>query len=116
MACAAALAVIDIIEKERLLENVKRVGELMQTELQKLVARYPWMVEVRGRGLMIGLVLSHPAKEFEKALLAKGLIVIATADNVIRMLPPLNITESDVREASRIFAETAAAYQPPAGP
>ena len=116
VACAAALAVIDIIEKERLLENVKRVGELMQAELQKLVARYPWMVEVRGRGLMIGLVLSHPAKDFEKALLAKGLIVIATADNVIRMLPPLNITEADVREASRIFAEAAAAYPPPAGP
>ena len=83
--------------------------------MQKLVAHYPWLVEVRGRGLMLGLVLDHPAKEFEKALLAKGLIVIATADTVIRMLPPLNITEADVREAARIFTETAAAYQPPAG-
>ena len=110
VACAAALAVIDIIEKERLLDNAARVGELLQNELRALCAEYPWMVEVRGRGLMLGLVLDHPAKNFEKALLAKGLIAIATADNVIRMLPPLNITQADAREALRLIAETAAGY------
>jgi acetylornithine/N-succinyldiaminopimelate aminotransferase len=73
VSCAAALAVIDIMEKERLLDNVKRVGDLLQSELKKLAANYPWMVEVRGRGLMVGLVLDRPAKDFEKALLAKGL-------------------------------------------
>jgi predicted acetylornithine/succinylornithine family transaminase len=110
VACAAALAVIDILEKERLLENAARIGDWMQAELKALAAQHPWMVEVRGRGLMLGLVLDHPAKEFEKALLAKGLIVIATADKVIRMLPPLNITQGDAREAMRIIAETAASY------
>lgn len=108
VACAAALAVIDIIEKERLLDNVKRVGELMQAELKAVAAHYPWMVDVRGRGLMVGLVLDRPAKEFEKALMAKGLITIATADKVIRMLPPLNITQADAREAVRIIADAAA--------
>ncbi|MBW7908245.1 MAG: acetylornithine transaminase [Kiritimatiellae bacterium] len=112
VACAAALAVIDIIEKERLLDNVARVGELLQTELRALAADYPWIVDVRGRGLMLGVVLNHPAKAFEKALLAKGLIAIATADNVIRMLPPLNITQADAREALRIFAEAASTYSP----
>lgn len=107
VACAAALAVIDIMEKERLLENVKRMSELLHGELKKLAAKYPWMVEVRGRGLMIGLVLDRPAKEFEKALLAKGLITIATADRVIRMLPPLTLTSGDVREAVRILDEAA---------
>ncbi len=111
VACAAALAVIDILEKERLLENAARIGDWMQAELKALAAQHPWMVEVRGRGLMLGLVLDHPAKEFEKALLAKGLIVIATADKVIRMLPPLNITQGDAREAMRIIAETAAGYR-----
>jgi acetylornithine/N-succinyldiaminopimelate aminotransferase len=110
VSCAAALAVIEIMDKERLLENVKRVGDLLHSELKKVAARYPWMVEVRGRGLMVGLVLDRPAKEFEKALLAKGLITIATADNVIRMLPPLTITAGDVREAVRIVDEAAAAY------
>jgi acetylornithine/N-succinyldiaminopimelate aminotransferase len=110
VSCAAALAVIEIMDKERLLENVKRVGDLLHSELKKVAARYPWMVEVRGRGLMVGLVLDRPAKEFEKALLAKGLITIATADNVIRMLPPLTITAGDVREAVRIMDEAAAAY------
>ncbi len=112
VSCAAALAVIDIMEKERMLDNVKRVGDLLQSELKKLAANYPWMVEVRGRGLMVGLVLDRPAKDFEKALLAKGLIAIATADNVIRLLPPLNIGEADVREAVRIFAAAASAYAP----
>lgn len=112
VACAAALAVFDIIEKERLLENVSRVGELLQNELRGLCAEHPWITAVRGHGLMLGLVLDHPAKSFEKELLAKGLIVIATADNVIRMLPPLNITAADAREALRILAEAAAAHQP----
>lgn len=112
VACAAALAVIDIIEKERLLDNVARIGELLQTELRGLCAEYPWITDVRGRGLMIGLVLNHPAKEFEKALLAKGMIAIATAENVIRMLPPLNITQADAREALRIIADAAASYRP----
>ena len=107
VACAAALAVIDIMEKERLLENVKRMSELLFVELKKLAAKYPWMVEVRGRGLMVGLVLDRPAKEFEKALLAKGLITIATADCVIRLLPPLTLTSGDVREAVRILDEAA---------
>lgn len=114
VACAAALAVIDIIEKERLLENVVRVSELMFSELRALAGKFPWMKEVRGKGLMLGLVLDHPAKAFEKALLAKGLIAIATADTVIRMLPPLNITQADAREALRIIAETAAGYSPAA--
>lgn len=111
VACAAALAVMDIIDKERLTENAARVGDLLQNELRALARDYPWIVEVRGRGLMIGVVLDHPAKEFEKALLAKGLITIATAERVIRMLPPLNITTGDAREALRIFAEAAAAYR-----
>ena len=105
--CAAALAVIDILEKEHLLENAKRQGDFMMAELKKIASKHPWMVEVRGRGLMIGLVLNRAAKEFEKALMAKGLITIATAENVIRMLPPLTVTEADVREALHIIEEAA---------
>jgi acetylornithine/N-succinyldiaminopimelate aminotransferase len=110
VACAAALAVIDIMEKERLLDNVKRIGGLLHTELRAVAAQIPWIKDVRGLGLMIGLVLDRPAKDFEKALLAKGLMTIATADKVIRMLPPLNITQADAREAVRIISETAAAF------
>jgi predicted acetylornithine/succinylornithine family transaminase len=112
VACAAALAVIDIIEHEQLLENAMRIGHLMTSELRAMTSKFPWMVDVRGKGLMIGLVLDHPAKAFEKALLSNGLITIATAENVIRMLPPLTVTQTDAREALRIIAETAAAYRP----
>ena len=114
VACAAGLAVMDILEQEHLLANAKAMGELLQSGLRELARSYPWMVEVRGRGLMQGLVLDHPAKAFEKALLAKGLIVIATADTVIRMLPPLTINEAEVRTALRMFAEAAATYVRPA--
>lgn len=110
VACAAALAVFDILEQERLLENAARMGTLLQSELRKLATNYPWMVEIRGRGMMQGLVLDHPAKEFEKALLAQGLIVIATADKVIRMLPPLSVSEEEVREAVKRISLAAAGY------
>ncbi|MCS6770893.1 MAG: aspartate aminotransferase family protein [Kiritimatiellae bacterium] len=112
VACAAALAVIQIIEDERLLENAAQLGEFMMRELRALAAQFPWMRDVRGKGLMIGLVLDHPAKAFEKALLANGLITIATAEHVIRMLPPLNITRDDALAALRIIAETARNYSP----
>jgi acetylornithine/N-succinyldiaminopimelate aminotransferase len=114
VACAAALAVIDIMEKERLLDNVKRIGGLLHTELRAVAAQIPWIKDVRGLGLMIGLVLDRPAKDFEKALLAKGLMTIATADKVIRMLPPLNITQADAREAVRIIADVARDVAPKA--
>ncbi len=113
VACAAGLAVFDILEQDHLLANATKMGDLLQDGLRKLAAKYPWMVEVRGLGMMQGLVLDHPAKEFEKALLAKGLIVIATADKVIRMLPPLNVSEAEVREAVRIFALAASSYSKP---
>ena len=113
VACAAGLAVFDILEQEKLLENAAQMGELLQSELRALATKYPWMVEVRGLGMIQGLVLDHPAKEFEKALLAKGLIVIATADKVIRMLPPLNVSEAEVRESVKRFAEAAANYSKP---
>jgi predicted acetylornithine/succinylornithine family transaminase len=107
VACAAALAVLDVIRDEGLLENARRMGALLQAELKSLAAKHAWMQEVRGLGLMQGLALDRPAKEFEKLLMSKGLITIATAERVIRMLPPLTVKEADVREAVCIVTEAA---------
>ncbi len=109
VACAAALAVMDVMEQERLLDNARVRGEQLQAGLRAIAAKHNWMISVRGLGLMTGLVLDRPAKPFEKALMANGLIVIATADTVIRFLPPLNITEAHVNEALAILARTAEA-------
>lgn len=112
LACAAALAVLSIIEEEHLLENVRRVSAFLFDGLRRLASRYAWIQEVRGVGFMIGLVLDHPAKPFEKRLMEKGLLTIATAERVIRMLPPLTATEREAGEALAILEAAAAEHKP----
>jgi acetylornithine aminotransferase len=92
LACAAALAVLEIIEEDALLHNAATVGNYLIEELKKL----PKIIEVRGKGLMIGIVLPEELKEVKKNLLFKHKIFTGEAKpNVIRLLPALNITKED---------------------
>ncbi|HMI77269.1 MAG TPA: aminotransferase class III-fold pyridoxal phosphate-dependent enzyme [Ferruginibacter sp.] len=92
LACAAALAVLEVIGKENLMKNAETVGEHLITELKKL----PNIKEVRGRGLMIGIELPEEFNEVKKNLLFKHKIFTGEAKpNVIRLLPALNITKAD---------------------
>ncbi|MBQ9077519.1 MAG: aminotransferase class III-fold pyridoxal phosphate-dependent enzyme [Muribaculaceae bacterium] len=89
LACAAAIAVIDIFEKENLVENARRVGEYLMGELRKI----PGIKEVRGRGLMIGLEFDYPVKELRTRLINEERVFTgASGTNVIRLLPPLVLT------------------------
>lgn len=108
LACAAACAVIETIEQDGLLDRAAALGQLFQDGLRKIQNRYPFITDVRGRGLMVGLALDRPAKPMEEALRKHGLLAIATAHTVIRFLPPLIITESDVRRALRIVKKACA--------
>ncbi len=95
LACAAALAVLEIIEQDDLMTNAKIIGDYLMEELKKL----PKIIEVRGRGLMIGIELPEDLKEVKKNLLFKHKIFIGEAKpNVIRLLPALNISkiEADI--------------------
>ncbi len=95
LACAAALSVLEIIEEDALMQNAAMVGNYLIEELKKL----PEILEVRGRGLMIGIVLPEELKEVKKNLLFKHKIFTGEAKpNVIRLLPALNIskTEADI--------------------
>jgi acetylornithine/N-succinyldiaminopimelate aminotransferase len=95
LACAAALAVLEIIEQDNLMLNAATVGGYIIAELKKL----PQIVEVRGKGLMIGIVLPEELKEVKKNLLFKHKIFTGESKpNVIRLLPALNITklEADI--------------------
>jgi acetylornithine aminotransferase len=86
LACAAALAVLDVIEEEKLIENAAAVGNYLLTELAKL----PHIKEVRGRGLMIGLEFAEPIKEVRSRLLHEQHVFTgASGANVLRLLPPL---------------------------
>lgn len=92
LACAAALAVLEVIEKEDLLSNAKKVGDYLVEELKKL----PAIKEVRGRGLMIGIDLPVEMNMVKKNLLYKHKIFTGEAKpNVIRILPALNITKTE---------------------
>jgi predicted acetylornithine/succinylornithine family transaminase len=111
LACAAALAVLETIEQEKLVDNAARMGELLMRRLKKLAKKYAFIREVRGIGLMVGLVMDRPAKDLEKILAAKGLLTLATAETVIRFLPPLNVKPSQVRKAAAIVDEGCAEWQ-----
>ncbi len=108
LACAAACAVIETIEQDGLIDRAAALGPLFQDGLRKIQNKYNFITDVRGRGLMVGLALDRPAKPMEEALRKHGLLAIATANTVIRFLPPLIITESDVRRALRIVKKACA--------
>jgi len=92
LACAAAMAVLEVIEEEKLMDNAKTVGDYLVTELKKL----PKIKEVRGRGLMIGIELPEELNTVKKNLLFKHKIFTGEAKpNVIRLLPALNIAKME---------------------
>ncbi len=95
LACAAALAVLEVMEEEQLMSNATRIGEYLMDALKQL----PNIMEVRGRGLMIGIQLPEAFSHVKKDLLLKHHIFTGEAKpNVIRLLPALNIgiTEADI--------------------
>ncbi|MEQ1625465.1 MAG: aminotransferase class III-fold pyridoxal phosphate-dependent enzyme, partial [Sediminibacterium sp.] len=92
LACAAALAVLEIMEQDALMANAHKIGDYLMQELKGL----PNIREVRGRGLMIGIDLPEDKKEVKKNLLFKHHIFTGEAKpNVIRLLPALNITQKE---------------------
>lgn len=105
LCCAAALKTLRIIEERGILENVKRVGEYFIKKLEGAVERFPFILKVKGKGLMLGLQCSEDARHFVEEALKRGLLINATAGNVIRFLPPLIIKEEHVDEAMRILWE-----------
>jgi acetylornithine/N-succinyldiaminopimelate aminotransferase len=99
LACAAALATMEVIEREGLVERAAATGGFFADKLRELVARHAPAVEVRGRGLMLGLVLDRPAQDLCAWLADHGLLALATAETVVRFLPPLNVSEEEVERA-----------------
>lgn len=90
LACAAAIAVLDIMKNEKLTENAANIGEYLINELKK----FPQIKEVRGRGLIIGMEFDQPVKELRSKLLFEEKIFTgATGTNVIRLLPPLCLSK-----------------------
>jgi acetylornithine/N-succinyldiaminopimelate aminotransferase len=101
LACAAALETLRVIEDERLMENAVTIGAAIRTALGKRLAGNPGVKAIRGSGLMIGIELAYACGELVQTALDAGLLINVTADNVVRLLPPLIYT----REQAEMLAD-----------
>jgi acetylornithine/N-succinyldiaminopimelate aminotransferase len=112
LACAAALATLQVIEDEGLVARAATLGAKFRQGLEELAGQpdYTHVKGVRGAGLMLGLVLDEDPKPLVDLLCAAGLLVRTAAGNVVRFLPPLNVKESEIEEALDILEECLAEW------
>jgi acetylornithine aminotransferase len=96
LACAAALATLDVIEEEKLLENARVHGEAIRNGLRQALAGMRGVVDIRGEGMMIGVELDRPCGELVAVARDAGVLINVTADSVIRLVPPLIYGETEV--------------------
>lgn len=107
MACAAALAVLETIEKEKLVEHVAECAPAWRAKLARLVADFPRiLVELRGVGFMSGLKFRDAPAPWLAKLREAGLLACAAGNNVVRLLPPLNASEEELDESVELLRKT----------
>lgn len=106
LACATALAVINTMEKDQLIQNAAEMGHYLKQGLKETLSSQPAVVEVRGKGLLIGVELDRPSREMMMIGLKHGLLFNITADKVIRLLPPLIINRQEADEIIKRLAAT----------
>jgi acetylornithine/N-succinyldiaminopimelate aminotransferase len=109
LACAAALATLEVIEKEELVLQAKEKGRWLTLQLEAW--EEPSIREIRGRGLMIGIEFEFETKPLVQKMLEKGVLANATAGNVLRLVPPLNISYEDLDRVLTILKESVAEIQ-----
>ena len=105
VAAAAALAVIDVIESEQLLANAVKVGAVLKAKLEEFADQYDKLLDVRGKGLMLGLVTEDNAKDLVDAFRAQGLLVLTAGEHVVRFLPPLTLSEGDLEDVFDMISD-----------
>src|SRR5262249_38918677 len=103
IACAAAIATIETIDADRLLERAVHLENRFRERLESLKARCPWIKEVRARGVMIGVELTVDGTPFVDACLQRRLLVNCTHGTVLRLLPALNLTDAELAEGCDIL-------------
>ena len=112
LACAVGIRVMEIIADDAFLAEVGRKGALFRQRLEGLVAAHPTIFEaVRGEGLMLGLRCKAPNAEVVKAGYAQHVLTVMAADNVIRLLPALTITDAEIAEATTRLDRAATALE-----
>ncbi len=103
IACASALAVIEVLKKEKLLAKAR----VHEKSIKKLISHIDGVAEVRGRGLLIGIVLNSPiAVALKDEMQERGVLVNAATENVIRIAPPLIVSDKQIKKFAKIFSES----------
>jgi acetylornithine/N-succinyldiaminopimelate aminotransferase len=102
---AAVSKVFDLFEEDNILDHVDEISKYLEQELDKLVRKYDFIVERRGKGLMQGIEMNQPVKDIIFRAMDKGLIIIAAGANILRFVPPLTITNDNVDEMISILDE-----------
>ncbi|MBM6760139.1 aspartate aminotransferase family protein [Megamonas hypermegale] len=111
LACAAACVVLDALINDNLMDNVKEVGSYLKSKFEAYKEKYPTLIkEVRGRGLILGMELTRPGREIANECLDYGAIINCTAGNVLRFVPPLNITKEHVDELIAVLDKVLPKY------
>lgn len=100
LACAVGNAVLDRVLEPGFIEHVDAMGKVLAHQLHQLMQRFPqYITEVRGKGLIAGIRITPPVRDFVARLRDHKLLTVAASDNVVRLLPPLIATEADIAEA-----------------
>ena len=108
LVCAAALAAMQVIAEEGFLDHCQAMGRYLMQQLQGLQSKYSVIKEVRGRGLILGMELSINGSDLVRLCMERGLLINCTVGNVLRFVPPLIVTQSDIDEAMDILDDVLA--------
>ncbi len=101
--CRAALGVFKAMQKEKILSNCQDMGEYLLEKLTLLKNTFPVIKEIRGIGLMLGVELNIPGKQIVQAAMERGLLINCTHENVLRLMPALNVTKKEIDQAIDIL-------------
>ncbi len=114
LAMAAGGAVLDVVANDEFLEHVRATGDRLRAALEQMIPNHDQLFEhVRGVGLMLGIKMKTDSRAFVGYLRTKGILTVAAGDNVVRILPPLTIDESHIREFVDGLSAASADYQVP---
>ncbi|MEO6580386.1 MAG: aspartate aminotransferase family protein [Sphingomicrobium sp.] len=114
LAMAAGEAVLDVVANDEFLTNVKAMGDRLRAALEQMIPNHDHLFDsVRGKGLLLGIKMKTDSRAFVGYLRTKGILTVAAADNVVRVLPPLIIEECHIREFVDGLSEASKDYQVP---
>jgi acetylornithine/N-succinyldiaminopimelate aminotransferase len=114
LAMAAGQAVFDVVANDEFLAHVRKMGERLRSALEQMIPNHDNLFEsVRGLGLMLGIKMKTDSRAFVGYLRTQGILTVAAGDNVVRVLPPLNIDEADIAEFVEGLSAAAADYDLP---